>query len=36
LRYVKGAWVKGHKVVAEDGNVAEYRVMIKVAFVLDD
>jgi flavin-binding protein dodecin len=36
LKNVKGAWVKGHKVVVEDGKIVEYRVTLKVSFVLTD
>ena len=33
---VEGAWVKEQKVVVEDGKVTEYRVTMKVTFVLKD
>ncbi|MDH3591423.1 MAG: dodecin family protein [Planctomycetota bacterium] len=33
---VKGAWVQDQKVVIENGNVAEYRVSLRVTFVLRD
>lgn len=33
---VEGAWVKEQKVVVNDGEVSEYRVTMKVTFVLDD
>ena len=33
---VEGAWIKEQKVVVSDGDVAEYRVTMKVTFVLDD
>jgi dodecin len=36
LEGVKGAWVKDQKVSIEDGKVTEYRVTIKVSFVLED
>ena len=37
LRNVKSAWVEGHEVlVDEKGAVSEYRVHMKVTFVLDD
>jgi flavin-binding protein dodecin len=36
LKNVKGAWVKSHKVVVEDGKVVEYRLTLKVSFVLTD
>jgi flavin-binding protein dodecin len=35
LRNVKGAWVKDQKVVVEKGKIVEYRVTLKVTFVLD-
>jgi flavin-binding protein dodecin len=33
---VEGAWVKEQKVIVKDGEVAEYRVALKVTFVLKD
>ncbi len=37
LRNVKSAWVANQDVtVDDDGNIAEYRVQLKVTFVLDD
>lgn len=36
LRNVKAAWVAEQQVVVEDGKVTEYRVNLKVTFVLDD
>ncbi len=33
---VEGAWVKEQKVVIKDGDIAEYRVTMKVTFVLKD
>ena len=33
---VEGAWIKEQKVVIEDGEIAEYRVSMKVSFVLKD
>ena len=37
LRNVKSAWVANQDVtVGDDGNIAEYRVQLKVTFVLDD
>jgi len=36
LRNVKGAWVKSQKVEIENGRVTEYRMLLKVSFVLDD
>ncbi len=36
IKNVEGAWIKEQKVVVEDGDVAEYRVTMKVTFILDD
>ena len=37
LRNVKSAWVQNHEVkVDESGEITEYRVQLKVTFVLDD
>lgn len=36
LKGIKGAWVEGQKVVVEGGEVVEYRVTLKVTFVLKD
>lgn len=36
LKNVKGAWVEDQKVVVEDGNITEYRTVLKVTFVLQD
>ena len=36
LRNVTGAWVKGQKVKASKGKITEYRVILKVTFILDD
>jgi flavin-binding protein dodecin len=36
LRNVKGAWVKDQKVEIAKGKITEYRVTLKVTFVLDD
>ena len=36
IKNVEGAWVKEQKVVVKDGDVSEYRVTLKVTFVLDD
>lgn len=35
LRNVKGAWIQGQKVTVEKGKVVEYRVNMKVTFVLE-
>ena len=34
LQNLKSAWVKDQKVVIENGKIVEYRVGLKVAFVL--
>lgn len=31
---IRGAWVKEQKVVVDDGKISEYRVDLKVSFVL--
>ncbi len=31
---VKSAWVKDHNVVIENGKISEYRVVLKVTFIL--
>ena len=36
LKNVRGAWIKDQKVVVEGGKVTEYRVSMKVSFVLKD
>ena len=36
LKGVKGAWVKEQQVVMEGGRITEYRVNLKVTFVLED
>jgi flavin-binding protein dodecin len=36
LENVKGAWVKDQKVKVENGKVSEYRVTMRVSFVLKD
>jgi len=36
LKNVEGAWVQDQTVVVKDGKVAEYRVNMKVTFVLMD
>jgi flavin-binding protein dodecin len=35
LKNVKGAWVKGQKVIVEDGKISEYRVNLEVTFILE-
>ena len=36
LKGVKGAWIEGQKVVVKDGNIVEYRVDMRVTFILKD
>jgi flavin-binding protein dodecin len=36
LRNLSGAWIKSQKVVIRKGKIAEYRVLLKVSFVLQD
>lgn len=35
LRNVKGAWVQDQKVEIDNGKIKEYRVTLKVTFILD-
>ncbi len=36
IDHVEGAWIKEQKVIVKDGAVIEYRVTMKVSFVLKD
>lgn len=36
LKNVEGAWIQDQKVVIRDGKIVEYRVNLKVTFVLED
>lgn len=36
LKNVEGVWVKDQKVVVSNGQITEYRVVMKVTFVLTD
>jgi flavin-binding protein dodecin len=36
LENVKGAWIKGQKVVVENGKITEYRVDLRVTFLIKD
>jgi dodecin len=36
LRNLTGAWIKSQKVVIAKGKITEYRVLLKVTFVLQD
>ena len=35
LRGIKGAWVSEEKVEVEDGKIVEYRVTLRISFVLE-
>ena len=36
LKGITGAWVSDQKVTVKDGKISEYRVAMKVTFVLED
>ncbi|MFC2951581.1 dodecin family protein [Marinicaulis aureus] len=36
LKNVEGAWVKDQSIILDKGKIKEYRVVMKVTFVLDD
>ena len=36
LKSVEGAWIKEQKVIVKNGKIAEYRVDLKVTFILID
>jgi flavin-binding protein dodecin len=36
LKNVRGAWISEQKVSVEKGEISEYRVTMRVSFVLDD
>jgi flavin-binding protein dodecin len=36
LQNVKGAWIKEQKVIIDNGKIMEYRVTMKITFVLKD
>lgn len=36
LKNVRGAWIKDQKVVVDKGQITEYRVTMKISFVLKD
>lgn len=36
LNNVSGAWIQEQKVVVSGGNITEYRVNMKITFVLED
>jgi len=36
LQNVSGAWIKDEEVLVKDGKITEYRVRMKISFVLTD
>lgn len=36
LDNVKGAWLQDQEVILDDGSITEYRVHLKVTFILND
>ncbi len=36
LKNVKGAWVAEQKVIVEKGKITEYRVAMRVTFIIED
>lgn len=36
VKHIKSAWVQDQQVSVEDGTITEYRVILKVTFVLED
>jgi flavin-binding protein dodecin len=36
VRNIEGAWVQDQKVVVKKGKISEYRVTMKVSFILED
>ena len=36
LKGITGAWVSDQKVTVSDGQISEYRVVLKITFVLQD
>ena len=36
LENVQSAWVQDHEVKIKDGNITEYKVRLKITFVLND
>lgn len=36
LKNVEGAWVKDQSIILDNGKIKEYRVVLKVTFVLKD
>lgn len=36
LKNVEGAWIKDQTIILEKGKIKEYRVVMKVTFILED
>ncbi len=36
LKNVEGAWVQDQSLILDNGKIKEYRVILKITFVLDD
>ena len=36
LKGISGAWIADQKVVVKDGKISEYRVVMKITFLLED
>ena len=36
LKGITGAWISDQKVTVKDGKINEYRVVLKISFVLED
>ena len=36
LKNVRGAWIRDHKIRVEKGKITQYRVTMKVTFILQD
>lgn len=36
IRNIEGAWIQDQKLVIKKGKITEYRVTMKVSFILDD
>lgn len=36
LENVQSAWIQDHEVVVSDGKITEYRVRMKITFILND
>jgi len=36
LKNIKSAWVENQEVTIDDGKIVEYRVQLKITFVLED